>query len=95
MGRLCYGPSLSWAEFVKGRVVQLPYEKGSMTDIQLKWESLQKRRKDNRIILLYKEQKYPRMTLSPKIGVVGAFQIPSVSTNTYLFTVPAKMLARS
>ena len=32
------------------------YEKGSMTDIlkKLKWESLQKRRKDNRIILLYK-----------------------------------------
>ena len=53
------------------------YEKGSMTDIlkKLKWESLQKRRKDNRIILLYKglkgRAKYPRMTLSPKIGVVG------------------------
>ena len=32
------------------------YEKGSMTGIlkKLKWESLQKRRKDNRIILLYK-----------------------------------------
>ena len=32
------------------------YEKGSMTDIlkKIKWESLQKRRKDNRIILLYK-----------------------------------------
>ena len=25
MGRVCYGPSLSWAEFVMGRVVQLPY----------------------------------------------------------------------
>ena len=24
MGRVCYGPSLSWAEFVMGRVVQLP-----------------------------------------------------------------------
>ena len=24
MGRICYGPSLSWAEFVMGRVVQLP-----------------------------------------------------------------------
>ena len=53
------------------------YEKGSMTGIlkKLKWESLQKRRKDNRIILLYKvlkgRAKYPRMTLSPKIGVVG------------------------
>ena len=32
------------------------YEFGSMTDIlgQLKWESLKKRRKDNRLILLYK-----------------------------------------
>ena len=48
-----------------------------MTDIlkTTKWESLQKRRSDNRIILLYKglkgRAKYPRMTLSPKIGVVG------------------------
>ena len=25
MGRVCYGPSLSWAEFVMGRVVQLPF----------------------------------------------------------------------
>ena len=24
MGRVCYGPSLSWAEFVMSRVVQLP-----------------------------------------------------------------------
>ena len=52
------------------------YEKGSMTDIleKLKWESLQKRRKDNRIILLYKglkgRAKYPRMTLSPKISTL-------------------------
>ena len=32
------------------------YETGSMTGIlgQLKWESLKKRRKDNRLILLYK-----------------------------------------
>ena len=32
------------------------YETGSMTDIlgQLKWESLKKRRKDNRLILVYK-----------------------------------------
>ena len=53
------------------------YEKGSMTGIltKLKWESLQKRRKVNRIILLYKglkgRAKYPQMTVSPKIGVVG------------------------
>ena len=32
------------------------YETGSMTGIleELKWETLQKRRKDNRLILLYK-----------------------------------------
>ena len=35
------------------------YETGSMTGIlgQLKWESLKKRRKDNRLILLYKGPK--------------------------------------
>ena len=48
------------------------YEKGSMTDIlkKLKWESLQKRRKDNRIILLYKGLKgrarIPTDDLTPK-----------------------------
>ena len=48
------------------------YEKGSMTDIlkKLKWESLQKRRKDNRIILLYKglkgRAKIPTDDLIPK-----------------------------
>ena len=26
MDRVCYGPSLSWAEFVMGRVVQLPIQ---------------------------------------------------------------------
>ena len=63
------------------------YETGSMTGIlgQLKWESLKKRRKDNRLILLYKGLKgkvsvptddlkvktvYQQMTLSPKLGVV-------------------------
>ena len=41
------------ARFVTGNY---NYETGSMTGIlgQLKWESLRKRRKDNRIILLYK-----------------------------------------
>ena len=36
------------------------YETGSMTDIlgQLKWESLKKRRKDNRLILIYKGLKW-------------------------------------
>ena len=53
------------------------YEKGSMTDIlkKLKWESLQKRRKDKSIILLYKglkgRAKIPTDDLIPKIGVVG------------------------
>ena len=51
-------------------------ETGSMTGIlgQLKWDSLKKRRKDNRLILLYKGVKgkasVPTMTLSPKLGVV-------------------------
>ena len=31
MGRVCYGPSLSWAEFVMGRVVQLPSIRTSTT----------------------------------------------------------------
>ena len=41
------------ARFVTGNY---SYENGSMTGIlgQLKWESLKKRRKDNRLILLYK-----------------------------------------
>ena len=50
------------------------YETGSMTGIlgQLKWESLKKRRKDNKRILLYKglKGKASKMTLSPKLGVV-------------------------
>ena len=54
------------------------YETESMTDIleQLKWESLKKRRKNNRLILLYKGVKGKAsvptdvMTLSPKLGVV-------------------------
>ena len=60
------------ARFVTGNY---NYETGSMTGIlgQLKWESLKKRRKDNRLILLYKGFKgkasVPKMTLSPKLGV--------------------------
>ena len=49
------------------------YETGSMTGIlgQLKWESLKKRRKDNRLILLYKGLKgKTSVTLSPKLGTV-------------------------
>ena len=52
-------------------------ETGSMTGIleELKWETLQKRRKDNRLILLYKGPKgkfkpeFLQMTLSPKTGL--------------------------
>ena len=52
-------------------------ETGSMTNIlgQLKWESLKKRRKHNRLILLYKGLKvkpgYLQMTLFPRLGVAG------------------------
>ena len=71
------------------------YEKGSMTDIfkKLKWESLQKRRKDNRIILIYKglkgRAKIPTDDLIPKNRRSRnqhslAFQIHSASTNAYL-----------
>ena len=62
------------ARFVTGNY---NYETGSMTGIlgQLKWESLKKRRKDNRLILLYKGLKgkasVPTDDLSPKLGVVG------------------------
>ena len=61
------------ARFVTGNY---NYETGSMTDIlgQLKWESLKKRGKDHRLILLYKVLKvkpvYQQMTLSPKLGVL-------------------------
>ena len=52
------------------------YETGSMTGIlgQLKWESLKKRKKDNRFILLYKGLKGKASVqtddLSLKLGVV-------------------------
>ena len=57
------------ARFVTGNY---NYETGSMTGIlgQLKWESLKKRRKDNRLILLYKglkgEASVPTDDLIPK-----------------------------
>ena len=61
------------ARFVTGNY---NYETGSMTGIlgQLKWESLKKRRKDNRLILLYKGLKgkasVPTDDLIPKTSVV-------------------------
>ena len=70
------------------------YETGSMTGIlgQLKWESLKKRRRDNRLILLYKglkgKARIPTDDLIPKVRRCRnqhsmAFQIPSASKDTY------------
>ena len=70
------------------------YETGSMTGIlrQLKWESLKKRRKDNRLILLYKglkgKARIPTVDLIPKTRRGRnqhslAYQIPSASKDVY------------
>ena len=70
------------------------YETGSMTGIlgQLKWESLKKRRKDNRLILLYKVFKskasVPTDDLIPKTRRARnqhsmAFQTPIASTDVH------------
>ena len=62
------------ARFVTGNYV---YETGSMTGIlkQLQWESLKKRRKDSRLIMLYKGLKgavsIPTNELNPQLGVPG------------------------
>ena len=53
------------------------FKTGNMTGIleHLKWESLKKRRRDSRLILLYKDLKvkpvYQQMNLSPWLGVAG------------------------
>ena len=72
------------------------HETGSMTGIlgQLKWESLKKRRKDNRLILLYKDLKgkasIPSVDLIPNT-MRGrnqhslAFQISSASKDVYKY----------
>ena len=73
------------------------YETGSMTGIlgQLKGESLKKRRKDNRLILLYKglkgKAKIPTDDLIPKTRRGRnqhslAFQIPSASKDVYMYS---------
>ena len=73
------------------------YETGSMTGIlgQLKWESLKKRRKDNRLILLYKGLKgKARMPTDDHIPKTRrgrnqhplAFQIPSASKDVYKYS---------
>ena len=69
-------------------------ETGSMTGIlgQLKWESLKKRRKDNRLILLYKglegKASVPTDDLIPKTRRARnqhsiAFQTPIANTDVY------------
>ena len=94
------GPSHSWPpgrtgkgpkSFVTGNYV---FETGSMTGTlgQLKWESLKKRRKDSRLILLYKglqgKARIPTDDLIPKNRRCRnqhslAFQIPSASKEAY------------
>ena len=63
---------------------------------QLKWESLKKRRKDNRLILLYKglkgKARIPTDDLIPKTRRGRnqhslAFQIPFASKDIYKYTV--------
>ena len=79
------------ARFVTGNY---SFETGSMTGIlgQLKWESLKKRRKDNRLILLYKGLKgkasVPTDDLIPKTRRARnqhslAFQTPIANTDVY------------
>ena len=79
------------ARFVAGNY---NYETGSMTGIlrQLKWEALKKRRKDNRLILLYKGLKgkasIPTDDLIPKTRCCRnqhsmAFQTPIANTDVY------------
>ena len=70
------------------------YETGSMTGIleELKWETLQKRRKDNRLVLLYKglkgKARIPTDDLIPKNRRFRnqhslVFQIPTASKDAY------------
>ena len=73
------------------------YETGSMAGIlgQLKWESLKKRRSDDRLILLYKglkgKARIPTDDLIPKTRRGGnqhslAFQIPSARKDVYKYS---------
>ena len=54
-GRVCKGPSLLGAKMSQNPGIY-NFETGSMTAIpeQLGWESLHKRRKDSKLILLFK-----------------------------------------
>ena len=84
------------ARFVTGNYVD--YETGSMTGIlkNLKWESLKKRRKDSRLIMLYKGLKgaasIPTNDLVPPIRRTRnhhslAFQIPMAGTDIYIHVI--------
>ena len=75
-------------------VTNYSYETGSMTGIleELKWETLQKRRKDYRLILLYKglkgKARIPTDDLIPKNRRCRnqhslVFQIPTASKDAY------------
>ena len=74
------------------------YENGSMTDIlgQLEWESLKQRRKDNRLILLFKglkgKARIPTDDLIPKTRCGRnqhslTFQKPSSSKDVYKYSL--------
>ena len=75
------------------KISNYKYETGSMTGIlgHLKWESLKKRRKDNRLILLYKDLKgkasIPTDGLIPKNRRgrkhSNAFQTPIANADVY------------
>ena len=80
------------ARFVTGNY---NYETGIL--VELKWESLKKRRKDNRLILLYKGLKgkanVPTDNLIPKIRRCRnqhsmAFQTPIANTDVYKGSFP-------
>ena len=85
------------ARFVARKYV---YETGSMTGIlgQLKWESLKKRRKDNRLILLYKGLKgtarIPTDDLIPYLSLVKFPRLGAVEISTpwlFKYTLLVKM----
>ena len=92
---VCWAPNIRSGPTVFYLFTEFPqFETGSMTGIlgQLKWESLKKRRKDSRLILLYKglkgKARIPTDDLIPKNRRCRnqhslAFQIPSASKEAY------------
>ena len=84
---------MNW-KMCKSVQLDLRYETGSMTGIleELKWETIQKRRKDNRLILLYRglkgKARIPTDDLIPKNRRCRnqhsfVFQIPTASKDAY------------